>query len=485
MKSIMRKTTALILAIGFALSMGGCGKKTTSSSVESTGVTFDFADESQTESTGSQSSGTQSAENQQSGVNKNNTTSGGAKAPDLSGSNPFANVPKHLRGSTVTFANFGDEGSSEMQKVFKYFTKKTGIKVNSVLYDEDTYYSVLAKHIAAGDSPDVVCYGGAFPSALNNLQPLNDYIDPNEKFWKNTMVDVCTLNGKIYALNSIESPWFEHELLFYNKQIFQKNNIKSPRQYFEEGKWTWEDVHKCMEAVSKTKDSTGKYNIGGYIHPSTLAAARGKPIVEYNTKTDLFSSNVRDSVVVDSFRYCSRLLTDKLWDKGLYFGSFNAGNVGIYVQTTYGTRYNGWFKDSTAFLGAVPLPSSFEGKKTTQVIYFRSYGIAKNAQNPQGAMYFLRMMLDNRYYEEAKANVFINAEAKKAFYESLDIYQKDGGSFIFLGNSTNFCDPAIDDLEWRSYSNDPAQVETHLNSAANVLDAAIKKMNTALDPYKK
>lgn len=130
----MKKQTrvlAFLLCFVMLFSFAGCGKgKETTSEPEDTGVLIDgFEDETvstnQNADDGENVTQSGSSSNGNNGGSNNGGSNNGGSS---SNADPFANIPSRLRGTTVVFAHFGDEGAAEYEKVLKAFTKKTGIK---------------------------------------------------------------------------------------------------------------------------------------------------------------------------------------------------------------------------------------------------------------------------------------------------------------------------------------------------------------------
>lgn len=155
------KTLARLLCLTTVMGFAGCGKKDTASDAsadasDASAVLIDNFDDD-TVSTGDKTQSGSSTTGSGGTTGGNNGGGTVVERPvEMKGSDPFANIPKRLRGTTVTFAHFGDEGASEYEKVLKAFTKKTGIKYKLVSYNEMEYAAQVAKQIAAKSGPDII-----------------------------------------------------------------------------------------------------------------------------------------------------------------------------------------------------------------------------------------------------------------------------------------------------------------------------------------
>ena len=325
----------------------------------------------------------------------------------------------------------------------------------------------VSKQIAAKSSPDVVICNEIFPHGLEIAQPIQKYIDLSDPFWKDPVTEVCTINGNTYFVNSLKGPWHNVDMVFYNTKIFADTN--SPKDYYEQGKWTYENLRKCMEYASKLG------NQGGYVDPKMMCASMGAPLISYSSKTGTFAQNL--TAATSAFEYCSLNVKDKLWNPILWHANFGNGTVGLYMHSSYGCKYNGWFKDGVkSSIDAVPMPSSYKGVacKTSESI--RAYGIAKGATNPEGAAYFLRYFLDYSYYESAGAKCFLNDNLKKAYFDVMEKVSKEGINYYFNEPIYDYTTCTADDLKF-VVKEEPANVGTKLASFTNEFNAGISKLN--------
>ena len=176
--------------------------------------------------------------------------------------------------------------------------------------------------------------------------------------------------------------------------------------------------------------------------------------------------------------------TNGLWDHNLWFGIFNNGTIGLYHNSAYGCKYNGWFEGIDAsMVGAVPTPSSYNGKPCKQTENMRAYGLSKGAKNPEGAAYFLRYFLDYSYYKEAGANVCINKELEKAYFHSLDVMAKEGVNYYFNDSALEYTQVTYKDL--RNTGNaKPAAVPSEMMAVENQFQDAVNKMNAKIAALK-
>ncbi len=493
MKKIL-KPMALLLALAMSFSLVGCKNGNTSSDSSDEvvgGALVDFDDETVTGGEGDATDGNGTTGGNTTGGNGttggNETTGGNGggttveKPVDTSGKDPFASIPKRLKGTTVTFAHFGDEGAAEYEKVLKAFTKKTGIKYKLVSYNQGEYVSKVAAQINAKSGPDVIISNDVFPASIEIAQPLQNIINLKDDFWDDNITKICTVGGNTYFVNSLNSVWENMETVVYNKTIFSDNGLTSPRDYFDNGQWTWENFRKCAEQVKKLG------YVGGYADGEKINASLGNPMISYDPATATFKAGSASSLLA-GYQFQAQMYADGLWSSTDWWGTFANGKIGLMLAGgVWGAKYNGAFKDADDnMLGMVPLPTSLNGKPCKQVGTLRAYGIAKGAKNPEGAVYLLRYFLDYSYYSAAGANVFKNKSLEKmVFNDLIPLVKKNGININYAGGAFALTDlGAQSDINTTAGRADPAQVSGALASKQNLIDAAAAKANEKIKAYR-
>ena len=264
-KKIIR-LLSLILAVFLCLSAVGCGKgKEADNTASDNGGELDMADLDDIDIS---LDGTVSDDGTSGG-------SGGSKNPvkEINAKDRlsvFGNIPKKLRGTSVTFAHWGDEGGEEYVKVAKEFTKLTGINVKWELYSERKYAADIAIKIASNKGPDIIVLCDSMPQIYKVAQPLTSIFDINDGFWDPRVTKATSFNGKAYFVNSYYSPYAPTTpIVVYNKKIFNDNGLTSPVDYINQNNWTWETFKQCMLDAKKL----GFY--GGVLDPRDMALTMG------------------------------------------------------------------------------------------------------------------------------------------------------------------------------------------------------------------
>lgn len=427
------------------------------------------------------SSNANNGNNANNGGNANNNTNNGGNNSTSAGDEFLKQIPQKLQGTTVTFAVWGDENATEYAKVIKHFTKKTKINVKWVTYNEDKYVSTIVEQNAAGKGPDIVIMNFTFPTVLETVQELPSQFNINDGFWDPRVTKAFSVKGKNYFVNSYNSPFANGgTFVYYNKQIFSNNNIKSPQDYVDEGKWTWENLAKCVREVNQ------KGFDGGTIFPQYVWPSTGSVMVNYNPDTATFSSGLANKKdknnIVAALQYVSELCKDGVISNNPVH-RLTTGQTALALVEHFGMKYNGWFKGiSPSALGIVNIPDTFNGQKAEYISTCqRGYGIGKNAKNIDGAYYVLRYFLDIDNYDDANADIFLNKNMERFYKEEfLPMYKTRKMQVEYMqvplalaGSPWTTTAPA----SWTEVfaAGSPDAVVTALDARVNIVNNAAKK----------
>ena len=155
MKKLLFQILSFTLCFCMIFTLSACGEKQ-----ENTGdALLDFGDETGEGLTKDESTVDEGniSETQSGTENVSSNSTGESDASNNTSDNdPFANIPSRLRGTTVTFACWGDEGNSAYKPMLDAFTKKTGIKVKIENVEQSSYMSTVQQKIVAGKGPDII-----------------------------------------------------------------------------------------------------------------------------------------------------------------------------------------------------------------------------------------------------------------------------------------------------------------------------------------
>lgn len=122
--------------------------------------------------------------------------------------------------------------------------------------------NVLMSAIAAGKAPDLYYGYRQFPLLpnLGLVQPINDYYDRLAEKYGAEHLELLKYKSDYYGINL---PWNETTALRYDRTLFEELGVKTPKEYFLEGNWTWDTFRNCVKEVSKDLDGDGEKDIYG------------------------------------------------------------------------------------------------------------------------------------------------------------------------------------------------------------------------------
>ena len=461
MKKNLIRILSLLMALCMALCCAGCGG-------EEVEIVYEYEDEQ---------SSTQS--DVQSNTNSGTSSNKGPASKVEAVINDNVN-PADYRGKTVVYATWRNPALYEDGPVVEAFQKKYGIKVKVDLMTEESYTNTVLGRIASGKSPDVYFSTYTFPYCIDALQPIDAAkLNLKEDIWDDALIDLATVKGKTYLVDTIGNIWKDEDMVFYNKKIFRDNGWTTPEEYYEAGKWNFDTMKKCMQQVA----SLGSDYIGGAIHLEGLIHGTGSSVIGY--KNGKFYNGTTDTTTQDIMRWASNGVKEGwLSTLSIYtaLNQFPSGKVGIAILHSFGLKKTGYLRTMKASdIGFTYLPS-YKGKEYKPTGLVRGWGICKDAANPVAAGIFLRYYLDVNNYDTTSA--FISKEAENFFFKLTSTNTKNKNFYFCCGSGVTGVTgkdktPEAQYVQAPGYA-DPSQVVTEISKYQNELNADITKLNNKL-----
>lgn len=148
----------------------------------------------------------------------------------------------------VVWWNAADEQQKILEGIAADFNKAhTDIHLTVQLNAGDDYYTKLQTVLAAKNGPDIMWMNGPnFPKFQSKgfLMSYSDYIN-NDNFdmtnYPKSLVDLYSVDGKVYGIPKD----FDTIGLFYNKELFDKANMKYP-----DATWTWDTLRQSAKQLT-------------------------------------------------------------------------------------------------------------------------------------------------------------------------------------------------------------------------------------------
>lgn len=205
--------------------------------------------------------------------------------------------------------------------------------------------------VAGGEKPDMIFSYALFPNTVNYgfSQPLSD--EAYEKLAAvcgEQFLDALVSKGECYGVNLPANGTY---VTYYNKTMFDNYGVKTPKEYFMEGNWTWETFEQCMTEVTKDLDGDGVNDTYGmasnwFDRLAGVAAAEGSDgkltsnmdTEKFRDYAEIFYKGVNEtgSIVMGTANIKSQLenprpammfLDNRMWDISKYFQTLGNGDV--------------------------------------------------------------------------------------------------------------------------------------------------------------
>lgn len=479
MKNIFVRTGALLIAMIMAVSAAGCSNSDTSSN-ESEEIEYIYQyedDTSDTEEPNKENSDNKDKNN--SSTNSNNNSSN--KKPSSNKESKINdNVnPADYAGTTITYATWRNPALYEDGPVVSAFEKKYNIKVKIDLMNEENYTNTVLGRIASGKSPDIYFSTYTFPYCLDALQPIDAAkLDLKESIWDDALIDIATVGGKTYLVDTVGNIWKDEDMVVYNKKIFRDNGWTTPEEYYAAGQWNYKSMEKCMKQVA----ALGTEYIGGAIHLEGLIHSAGASVV--GMKDGKFYNGTKNKVTQDIMRWASTGLKEGwISTPSVYtaLNEFPSGKVGIAILHSFSLKKTGYLRSMKASdIGFTFLPT-WEGKTYTSASFVRGWGLCKGAKNPVAAGIFLRNYLDVNNYDTTSA--FISKDAENFFFKLTSTNTAKKNFYFCYGSGVTGVtgkESAVSDFIYKPALADPSQVTKEISSYQNEINADIAKLNKKL-----
>ena len=313
---------------------------------------------------------------------------------------------KELYDTTIRFFSHWDINPGDGQVVPPYlqlFRDKYNGKVELVQTTWENRYDDLTNLVLSKDSPDFFSAmdGDGFPKgALKGLfQPVDDYIDLNDKLWSNEgtriTMDKFLFDGKHYVAATGASP---NIICIYNKKTIAENGLEDPAELFANDQWTWSKFKEMCEEFSDS--SKEKFALDGYWYDSGINNSTGVPLVSLN-ESGKAVSNLKDPEVRKAQDFLfelerSRVYFDRTTHDNLTRGSGANGEglaegltlfipCGFWGIEDAPENITQWGDVNKGEIMFVPMPRPDDcDKYYIDARLDNGYFLVKNAPNPEG-----------------------------------------------------------------------------------------------------
>ena len=493
MKTSVKRLLSLLCVVAVATATMASCKKDTDVQTSSEEYEIEYIYESE-ETDGTESEGTET-NSTETGASSKDTSSKDTSSKDTSSkdtsskdtsSKDTASVIKgsgsyhkwdysSLKGKKVTFAMWTDYIKPYAESVIKTFEKETGMDFEYMNVPQVDYIKTVSGKIGTGTGPDVVIDNSDFPGSLQILAPCNDYVDLSDPIWDADYYNLYTINGKTYSIRAASCIFTGTNMLYYNKTLLSKAGVTSPADLYKAGNWNWDTFTALMKAY-KNSSTKVKGTNPMYLDARYTMASIGADVFKYDPKTYSFSNNLNDPLVTKAVSKYAE------WTKAGYSANEDILSGKAAMQLTFLTKKDVQSSNVTLNdLACVPAPDYDANNKAVKSVGGKGWGIAKGAQNPEGAGIFIKYYTDPNNYNANE--FFINDEATKMFFEDKTSNRPSHMNVLYGVCAANGVDAAPYCMLGSGI--DPSQVNVTLDAMKAETTARANKATKVLQDFTK
>ncbi len=125
-------------------------------------------------------------------------------------------------------------------------------------FDGDYDGNTILGAINSGERPDLLLFYTDIPgpSALGITRAFTqEEYDKIAAICGSTYLDIMNYKGESHG---VSLPWSGNSFVYYNRTMYENYGVKSPKDYYLEGNWTYDTYEKALEDVTRDKDGNGK-----------------------------------------------------------------------------------------------------------------------------------------------------------------------------------------------------------------------------------
>lgn len=179
--------------------------------------------------------------------------------------------------------------------------------------------------------------------------------------------------------------------VFYNKQMFEDYGVKTPKEYYDENNWTWENFKTVADSfVSKKSDGTiDTYGVS--IYNNSFQASTGVELVERDETAD-YKFNLKSEPITKMMNFLYSM--GKAGSNSLVVDSTTPG-IDMFAQSKVAMCVtNNWVLTQAAWadlfandkIDWICLPKmDAESSYYNELALSPTFGIANGSKNPQTA----------------------------------------------------------------------------------------------------
>ncbi len=362
------------------------------------------------------------------------------------------------------------------------FMERYGIEIEYIPMGYSEYVSKLPQMVAAGNPPDYALMTDATALSFmygNCATPLNQYLDLNDEAWDESYMELFSIDGNYYGLNTTDTNTF---YVYYNKTLFEELGLEDPYNLYENGKWTFDKLRElAKKATVYESDNTtvSCYGIGTH-YKEVFALAFGGNIIEYNRDTNMYETKLKSAATISGLNFLRNLIADGSMNPSVTgFTEFPFRKIAMFVERPWHAIGNyDLFNTMKDEIGMVPLPASpIDGKYYAASNMVANF-VPANAQNPEAGALFSYFVLRRAIRcEQEKTPSFLATRAKSMTDEHVKIIDEYLDKAILKSSKlesitgwSNYSEQFWSGLIWEKKSAEEVSA-----AMENIVSSALKK----------
>lgn len=289
---------------------------------------------------------------------------------------------KGIKGTTLKLLWHSDPNDIFLKRK-QAFERAYGCKVEIVMYTWNDWQNQLLSLVVSGNVPDTMGLPDAtYLKWLSRglIQPIDEYIDPNDAVWSDYIYNVFSWKGKHYGVASTDGAGF---YTIYNASMFKAKGVKTPLEYYNEGKWNFPNFRRA--AIDMTYgDVTGV----GIDWRWTLALCNGNSVVNLNNTKGEVKISFNEPNGIAGIELFTELFRDNYAITGKGLTDFGDGKIAMILERPWNT-IGQWDLRNTKMkntdIEICPMPKGPDVKSNMLVSVVSAEGCPSGAKNPLAA----------------------------------------------------------------------------------------------------
>ncbi len=228
-------------------------------------------------------------------------------------------------------------------------------------------------------------------SRKNAVVDISQYINLDDDFWYDNVTEAFTFGGVPYVVGAEATP----VVISFNKTLFEEKGIKNPREYFEEGTWTWDTFREVCMSMTEDTDHDGENDLYGFgwwdsfwvMFLNTNAITTLNYIEDGSVESNFFTDQASET-----FQFLQKAYVEDKFimppEKGDFVQAYKDGKIAMTCE--YGFTAKVGF-DCDFEIDWAPLPTGPSGTRYDSGGSLQGFAIPTTTANPEGAAAFIRM----------------------------------------------------------------------------------------------